>query len=141
MNNTAEVILRYILVGICLVAVATGANVILQGISGIPESGLISQASVDNELRFMTVFWVAFGVYCFSLSKNVSKNRKGIFYIALIFFCSGLARLLSCLLVGKPIPLFVGAMALELVLPLVIVVLLKISDASKHRFQPTYPKA
>lgn len=120
MNFKAENIIRFLLLGICLVAVATGLNVVLRGISGIPEAGLHSQVSVDNELRFMSVFWVAFGIYCFSISKNVYENRKSILFIALAFFFSGIARLLSYVILGKPIPLFVGAMVLELTLPFII---------------------
>jgi uncharacterized membrane protein HdeD (DUF308 family) len=124
MRLNGETIIRYLLVGIFLVATATGLNIILQGISGIPEPGLISQASVDNELRFMSVFWVSFGVYCLTISKSVRENKKSISYIALIFFCSGVARLLSFFQSGEPIQLFVGAMALELCLPILIFALL-----------------
>lgn len=132
MNISAEKIVRLLLIGIFIVASATGFNVILQGVSGIPEDGLISQASVDNELRFMAVFWVAFGVYCFTLSKNVLDNKRSILYIAIVFLCSGLARLLSYLTVGEPIGLFVGAMALELSLPLLIFGLLKLMSGNQE---------
>lgn len=126
MINNSESIIKYLLIGICLVATATGLNIILQGVAGIPMQGLMTQASVDNELRFMAVFWVAFGLYCFSISKNVHEHKKPIGYIALVFFCSGLARLLSYVSAGEPIPLFMGAMALELVLPLVILGLMRV---------------
>jgi len=132
---TKDVALRYLLIGIFLVASATGLNVIFQGVSGIPESGLIAQASVDNELRFMTVFWVAFGVYCLMLSRNVSENKKNIAYIAVVFFCSGLARLLSYVMVGQPIDLFIGAMGVELVLPIVFFMLLKPINEDKDERQ------
>lgn len=125
MSMSAENIIKFLLIGICIVAIATGLNIILQGISGIPESGLINQASVDNELRFMTVFWVAFGVYCYAASKNIRENKRNILYIAIVFFCSGLARLVSYLSVGEPIDVFVGAMALEFCLPVVIYGLIK----------------
>ena len=135
MNIRAESVIRCLLIGICMVATGTGLNIILQGVSGIPESGLISQASVDNELRFMTVFWIAFGVYCYSISKNVNENRTNILYVAIIFFCSGLARLLSYVSVGEPIGLFVGAMALELCLPVVIFGLVKSISSTENQPQ------
>jgi hypothetical protein len=125
MNNRSETILKYLLIGISVVAVATGANIIVQGISGIPETGLIVQASVDNELRFMSVFWLAFGLFCFAISKNVVENQKSISYIALTFLCGGIARLLSLVFIGQPIGLFIGVMILELVLPFFIFALLK----------------
>ena len=44
-------------------------------------------------------------------------------FIAVIFFLGGVGRLLSMILVGMPIMLFVSVMVLELVLPPVIYVL------------------
>ena len=135
---TKDVILRYLLIGIFLVATATGLNVIFQGIAGIPESGLITQASVDNELRFMAVFWVAFGVYCLMISRNVHENKKNIGFVAIVFLCSGVARLLSFVTVGQPIELFIGAMAVELVLPVVLFVLLSsLNGQDERQLQPT----
>jgi len=135
---TKDVILRYLLIGIFLVATATGLNVIFQGIAGIPESGLISQASVDNELRFMAVFWVAFGVYCLMLSRNIYENKKNIVFVAVVFLCSGVARLLSFVTVGQPIELFIGAMAVELVLPVVLFALSNsLNSQDERQLQPT----
>ena len=135
---TKDVILRYLLIGIFLVATATGLNVIFQGIAGIPESGLITQASVDNELRFMAVFWVAFGVYCLMLSRNIYENKKNIVFVAVVFLCSGVARLLSFVTVGQPIELFIGAMAAELVLPVVLFGLSNsLNSQDERQLQPT----
>ena len=135
---TKDVILRYLLIGIFLVATATGLNVIFQGIAGIPESGLITQASVDNELRFMAVFWVAFGVYCLMLSRNVYENKNNIVFVAVVFLCSGVARLLSFVTVGQPIELFIGAMAVELVLPVVLFGLSNsLNSQDERQLQPT----
>ena len=135
---TKDVILRYLLIGIFLVATATGLNVIFQGIAGIPESGLITQASVDNELRFMAVFWVAFGVYCLMLSRNIYENKKNIVFVAVVFLCSGVARLLSFVTVGQPIELFIGAMAVELVLPVVLFALSNsLNSQDERQLQPT----
>ena len=123
MSVNAESMIRFLLIGICLVATITGLNIIVLGIGGIPNPDLLVQASVDNELRFMSVFWVAFGIYCFGLSRNVSENLRSVVNVAIIFFCSGLARLLSFILVGEPITLFIGVMILEFVLPMVLWVL------------------
>ncbi len=71
-------------------------------------------ASIDNELRFFSVFWVGFGFFCFSVARAIEKNRHFIPYIALLFFLSGIGRLVSLIFVGKPINLFVGVMFLEL---------------------------
>ena len=116
--------LRFLLLGIFAFTFVTGLNIALFGIAGIPQDGLIVQASVDNELRFMSIFWVAFGFYALGLSKNIKDNHKAIYGVAFILFLSGIARLLSVFQSGLPIPLFVGAMILEFIIPFIMITLL-----------------
>ncbi len=125
MSINANSSLKLLMYLIGVVAVITGANIVIQGVSGIPDSGLIVQASVDNELRFMAVFWVAFGCFAALQAKAPCENIQNIRLIAGTFFVSGLARLLSLIQVGQPIPLFIGVMLLELLLPFVIFALVK----------------
>jgi len=118
--SRGESILKVILIMIFIVALATGINLFVRGVGGIPDFQGQINASIDNELRFLSIFWVAFGCFCLSVSKGMRENRKYIPYIALIFFLSGVGRLISWLNVGEPIPLFIGVMALELLLPILI---------------------
>jgi len=115
-----ESALKIILIMIFIVALATGLNLFIRGIGGIPDFQGPINASIDNELRFLSIFWIAFGCFCFSVSKGMRGNRKYIPYIALIFFLSGVGRLISWLNVGEPIPLFIAVMSLELLLPMLI---------------------
>ena len=119
-NTRVESILKIILIMIFAVAVATGLNLLLRGVAGIPEFQGQVNASIVNELRFLSIFWIAFGFFCLSISKSLDGNRKYIPYIALIFFVSGIGRLISWISVGEPITLFMGVMVLELTLPILI---------------------
>ena len=113
--------LKVFLYLIFIVALVTGINVFINGVTGVPEFQGEVNASVDNELRFLSAFWIGFGFFCLSVAKNFGNNRQFVPYIALLFFISGVGRLMSLVFVGQPIGLFVAVMAVELVLPLVMV--------------------
>ncbi len=44
---------------------ATGLNVLIGGAPAIPGAVPGTEATVDNELRFFSVFWLAYGGFCF----------------------------------------------------------------------------
>ena len=102
------------------VACITGLNVFLNGVASVPGYQGQVDASVDNELRFLSVFWVGFGIFCLSVARELDENRHFIPYIALLFFLSGIGRLASFIIVGKPVVLFVGVMSLELFVPVIL---------------------
>ncbi len=124
MNST----LKYILYGISLVALATGLNVLIGGSSAIPGVSGTAEAIVDNELRFFSMFWIAYGGFCFWVAMNINERSHFIPFIALVFFLGGVARLLSTLMVGSPGEFLIGAMIMEFVLPLVIYAIYKKSN-------------
>ena len=121
-GNKIESTLKVILYLIFAVSLLTGMNVLIGGALSLPEVSDV-EATVDNELRFFSVFWLAYGGFCFWVARNLSKEHRFVPFIAMIFFLGGIGRLLSMLFVGMPIPLFVPAMALEIVLPPIIYVL------------------
>lgn len=118
-----EVALKYILYAVSLVAAITGLNVLLGGAAAVPGASGAVEATIDNELRFFSVFWLAYGGFCFWTSRNIQEQRIFVPIIALIFFMGGVGRLVSTILVGPPASILVPAMVLELVLPIVIYVL------------------
>ena len=115
-----ESILKYILYAISLVALITGLNVLIGGAAAIPGSSGAVEATVDNELRFFSVFWIAYGAFCFWVARNIKEQRFFIPLIAAVFFLSGLGRLISILLIGPPSSILIPPMILELVLPIVM---------------------
>lgn len=115
-----EAVLKYILYAIALVVAITGLNVLFGGASAIPGSAGGVEATVDNELRFFCVFWLAYGGFCVWVARNIQAQYTFIPFIALVFFVGGLGRLISMLSVGSPATILIPAMILEFVIPLVI---------------------
>ena len=118
-----ESILKYILYAISLVALVTGLNVLIGGAAAIPGSSGAVEASVDNELRFFSVFWIAYGAFCFWVARNIQEQKNFIPLIATVFFLSGIGRLISILLIGLPSSILIPPMILELVMPIVMYVI------------------
>ena len=115
-----ESTLKYILYAMALVAAITGLNVLFGGASAIPGSSGGVEATVDNELRFFSVFWLAYGGFCYWVARHIQAQYRFIPFIALAFFVGGLGRLISMVSVGTPATVLIPAMILELVLPLII---------------------
>lgn len=115
-----EITLKFILYAIALVAAITGLNVLFGGASAISGATGGAEATVDNELRFFSVFWIAYGVFSFWVARDIHTQYKFIPAIALAFFIGGLGRLLSMLSVGAPDDILIPAMILEFVIPIAI---------------------
>ncbi len=113
-----DLFLRIILYAIFVVALLSGVNILLGGVSSVPGATNSVDISVDNELRFFSVFWLAYGICCFMIARNLERYRNFILFIAAIFFLGGVARFLSILLVGMPSSILIPAMILEFILPL-----------------------
>jgi hypothetical protein len=115
-----ESTLKCILYLMALVVAITGLNVLIGGASAIPGSTGGVEATVDNELRFFSVFWLGYGVFCFWVARNIQVQYKFIPSIALAFFIGGLGRLVSISSVGSPASILIPAMILEFVIPIFI---------------------
>ena len=120
-----ESTLKYLLYAIFAVAVVSGINVLLGGTSAVPGVTTPAEAAIDNELRFFSVFWIAYGGFCFWVARNLGERQQFIPFIAMIFLFGGIARLISTVLVGMPGNALLGAMVLEFILPAVIYVIYK----------------
>lgn len=112
--------LKFLLYLIFSISLITGLNEIIRGASAIPGVTTLVGATVDNELRCALVFWVAYGIFCFWVAKNLDNRHRFIPVIALIVLLSGFARLLSVLLVGMPSYPLLAAMIVEFILSAVI---------------------
>ncbi|MEV0001625.1 DUF4345 domain-containing protein [Micromonospora sp. NPDC050980] len=95
----------------------------LLAVTGGPAGMLVAQrtnSTVDSEVRFMAVYWLAYGVFVLRLVPRIA-HAGGAFRAALVvMFGSGLARLLSILEVGRPHPVLFAATFVELLLPPVL---------------------
>lgn len=115
-----ESTLKYILYAIAIVVAITGLNVLIGGASAIPGATGAAESTVDNELRFFSVFWLAYGAFSFWVAKNIQAQYKFIPLIALAFFIGGLGRLISMLTMGPPASILIPAMILEFIIPIII---------------------
>lgn len=120
-----ESTLKYILYTIFVVALITGLNILIGGALAVPGATIGVQPQIDNELRFFSMFWVAYGGFCFWVARSVRDRNHFIPFIALVFLLGGIGRLFSLLTIGSPGRFLIGAMVLEFVLPVVIYAIYK----------------
>jgi uncharacterized protein DUF4345 len=102
------------------VAIATGAFGVVTGVDGLP-GDTAGSASAESELRFLYVFWIAYGIALILVAPRVDAETLAVRALAAILFAAGLARAIAWLDAGRPAALFVVLMVVELVLPPVIV--------------------
>lgn len=73
--------------------------------------------SDDSEDRFYATLFLGFGAAMMWCSRNLDKRQSVFAAMLLVFFAGGIARIISAVHVGWPIPLFIALGAVELVLP------------------------
>jgi hypothetical protein len=119
-----------------VVGVATGIFGIATGAEGMPGDNAAG-ASVESELRFLYVFWIAYGLALIRVAPRAVTETWAVRALALILFVAGLARAVAWLDVGRPDGLFVALMVVELVLPPLLVVWQARLAAAGSRTAPT----
>lgn len=105
---------------ILIISLFTGINALIGGAANIPGATTIADAAVDSELRCLSLFWIAYGIFCFWVARNIDDRARFIPFIALTMLFSGLARLLSILLVGLPGTALFFAMIIEFILSVLL---------------------
>ncbi|HVR91182.1 MAG TPA: DUF4345 domain-containing protein [Novosphingobium sp.] len=92
---------------------------IVFGPAAIPGAVQVN-ATMDSEDRFYATLFLGFGAALIWAAQELAA-RRGVFLALLaVFFLGGIARILSWLAVGPPVPLFVFLGALELAMPPVL---------------------
>lgn len=111
--------LRYVVMLFGAVCIAIGMAHILFGPSSIPGSIPVN-ATMDSEDRFYATLFVGFGAALFWCARALGERGRAFFWLMVLFFCTGLSRLISIAQVGLPHPLFQFLCAVELVLPAIL---------------------
>jgi hypothetical protein len=124
---TIKVIL-YVLAGI---AGVTGALALTVGTRLVPSSGSVA-ASLDNEFRFFSVFWLFYGIDCFFTANNLGARHDHVRYLAAVMLLAAVARTSSILLVGMPASQYSFGAVLEYI----FAVLLLISHRRLRHLEP-----
>ena len=99
------------------------------GGSDQPLTGL-SGPDIDSELRFYSVFWIAYGVFVLKAPRALPEHIGRAQILLALFLLGGIGRVLSHVAIGAPHSLFTVLMWIELSLP---ILLIGLSVAVKRR--------
>ena len=134
----SKLFLKAILALLGIVAISIGLSMMLLGANATGQffASLINTAfsqttkmdgfsspNVDSELRYYAVFWIAYGLVLVDTVRDLSRKIGRVPVLAGLFFAGGLGRTLSWLSVGEPHLLFKSLLAIELGLPVLMIVL------------------
>lgn len=111
--------LKYVVMLFGAVCIAIGMTHILFGPSSIPGSIPVN-ATMDSEDRFYATLFVGFGAALIWCARALGERGRAFFWLLVLFFCTGCARLVSIAQVGLPHPLFQFLTGVELLLPLIL---------------------
>ncbi len=106
--------LQWTLAALAAVPVASAAGEIVRGPQGVPGGSPAVTPTVDSSLRYANVFKLAVGPVIWSQLGNVERSPATSFAVSTIAV-GGLARLWSWQQSGRPHPITVGAIALEVI--------------------------
>jgi uncharacterized protein DUF4345 len=112
--------LQRTLVALAAIPIATGALSLLLGSAVIPDAGSTA-ASVESELRFYSVWYLGAGVFLASLAPRIEQRGRELQAVCGLLVLGAVGRLLAIASSGRPHPLFVALLVVELVLPPVLV--------------------
>ena len=78
-------------------------------------------ATLDSELRFYSVWYALTGAALLRASRRLTSEATTIRAVSVALFLAGCTRVLSLITVGRPHDFTLVLLALELVIPLVLV--------------------
>jgi Domain of unknown function (DUF4345) len=126
-------VLQVVLAVLATVAVASGLAGMLLGPAVLPGAHAVD-ATVDSEYRFVNAFWFGAGVLVWWAVPRVERATVVLRLTLGAAFLGGLARLLAAAASGWPHPVFLGVLAVELiVVPCVLLWQSRVAKAASDR--------
>ncbi len=109
--------LKWFVVLFGVVCAAIGATHVVFGPSSIPGSIPVN-ATMDSEDRFYATLFIGYGLTMVWCAMDLNARKDAFHWLLVIFFASGISRMVSMTQVGLPHPLFVFLTLVELGLPI-----------------------
>lgn len=81
----------------------------------------LADPNTDNEMRFYSVLWIAYGALALWASRSVIQRMVWLRWMLVVFFVGGVGRAISYVSVGAPHVLFVVLMWIELLVPTILI--------------------
>ena len=122
---------RYVLIGLGgVVCVVSALHVVLGPHADVLLGSAISSTSLgdptlDSQNRFYGAAFLLYGVLFVYCSSDIARYRDVLCLAIGVLFLAGLARVVSIVSLGWPAPAVVGLLAVELVLPPVLITWLR----------------
>ncbi len=105
------------------VAVVFGLQGVAKGVAGVRgaapdlDGTRVGVRSVDSELRFFAAWYALAGVLLFRAAKRPESETVTVRGVSVAVWLAAVGRLLSIRSLGRPHPLFVALLGVELVVP------------------------
>jgi len=113
-------LLQIVVAVLGLLPIGTGLAAFALGPALMPGGQPVSP-SIDNEYRFLAVFWFAFGVVIYWMLPNIERQTSLVRFLCGVIFLGGVGRLISYMTFGAPHGAYSAAMVLELIgMPLLV---------------------
>ena len=78
-------------------------------------------APIESEVRYLSVWWFASGVALLRAVPRVEDEARTVRRVGLLLALGGVGRLLAMRAAGRPHPIMVGATAVEIALPALLI--------------------
>lgn len=112
--------LRILLIVLGCVMVVAGAATVIRGADAVLDSGAFSP-SVDSEMRFYAAWYALAGGVLLNAARAPERSAAIVRFVGAGFLIAACGRAIGIATVGRPHSLFIALMAIEFVLPVVLI--------------------